>query len=722
MLNLQPNRWGISVPQIRRQPDKVCFGAYEIHLPTQEVFKYGSRIKLPPQAFRVLQTLLDRPGQLVTREEFHRALWPADTFVDFEHGLNNAIKKIRDILSDSADAPRYIETLPKLGYRFIGQMDGVSHAPSIEPKPAGERNHAFVVVVLLIVVCVGAIVWAARFRRSHGSERVGSEVLPPVPFTAFAGEEIAPTFSPDGSQIAFGWNGDAPAGSRSKGFDLYVKVIGSENLLRLTHQPSESIHPAWSPDGQRIAFHRISGPDTGIYIVPALGGPERKLLTTHATVWASGISWSRDSKWIVYSDAVPLGTHHRLYVLSVETLQQLPIRHMPECVEELDPAFSPLSTIIAYVCHLETDDFALYSVEPPAGVPQKIGTYEGWGWGTAWRGGNRLVLSRYLYGTNYFELYEVTLPNGSIRKLRSEISGDAEAPITSITGNKLAYQLNQHRNANIWRKDLLHPQTTAIEIIASSRVSEQPQYSPDGKYIAFQSDRGGNFEIWLSRADGSNLVRLSDLKNAQTGTPNWSPDGSKIAFDSRRGGLADVYIESVSELVPRKLVTNVANISTPSWSHDGKWIYFVAGGIQGRIYRCPAEGGPAARLSSGVGWGPQESFDGREVFFTREFAGYAVLIRISLDVGTESVVEGLHISSEFVPNWALTRNGIYFQPAEADDVLQFFDFASKKKSQVLTIARGTLWGLSVSPDGRWISYSQFGGAASDIMLVENFTW
>jgi len=123
-----------------------------------------------------------------------------------------------------------------------------------------------------------------------------------------------------------------------------------------------------------------------------------------------------------------------------------------------------------------------------------------------------------------------------------------------------------------------------------------------------------------------------------------------------------------------------------------------------------------------VGWGPQESFDGREVFFTREFAGYAVLIRISLDVGTESVVEGLHISSEFVPNWALTRNGIYFQPAEADDVLQFFDFASKKKSQVLTIARGTLWGLSVSPDGRWISYSQFGGAASDIMLVENFTW
>jgi Tol biopolymer transport system component/DNA-binding winged helix-turn-helix (wHTH) protein len=707
------------VPQIPRQPDKVCFGAYEIHLPTQEIFKYGSRIKLPPQAFRVLQTLLDRPGQLVTREEFHRTLWPADTFVDFDHGLNNAIKKIRDILSDSADAPRYIETLPKLGYRFIGQIEGASHAPTVEPKPAGERNNALVFVALLIVMSVGAIFWAALSGRSHSLARIESEVLTPVPFTALAGEEIAPTFSPDGSQIAFGWNGDAPPGTRSKGFDLYVKVIGSENLLRLTHQPSESIQPAWSPDGQRIAFHRISGADTGIYMVPALGGPERKLLSTHATAEISGISWSRDSKWIAYADAASLSTQHRLYLLSVETLQQLPIGHAPECVEEKDPAFSSVGTRIAYICNLESGGFALYSVVPPDGVPQRIGVYEGWGWGLAWRGESRLVLSRYLEWTDHDELYEVTLSNGSIRKLRSETSGDADRPATSITANKLAYMLSQHGNTNIWRKDLLHPQAAAIESIASSRESRQPQYSPDGKYIAFMSDRGGDFEIWLSRADGSNLVRLSNLKNA--GTPNWSPDGSKIAFDSRQAGQAYVYIENVSELVPRKLVTNVANASTPSWSHDGKWIYFIAGGSPGRIYRCPAEGGAAVPLSKGVGWGPQESFDGKAVYFAREAAGNAVLNRISLEArGTESVVEGLHIS--WVTNWAVARYGIYFQPAEALDALQFFDFSSKKKSQVLTIQRGPLWGLSASPDGRWISYSHFDPATGDIMLVENFAW
>jgi len=711
----------MSVPHIPRQQDKVCFGAYEIHLPTQEIFKYGSRIKLPPQAFRVLQMLLDRPGQLVTRDEFHRALWPADTFVDFEHGLNNAIKKIRDILSDSADAPRYIETLPKLGYRFIGQIDGASHAPTIESKPIGERNKALVLMVLLIVVCVLAIFWAARSRRIHGSERVESEVGTPIPFTALAGEEIAPTFSPDGSQIAFGWNGDTPPGSPSKGFDLYVKVIGSENLLRLSHQPSEFIDPSWSPDGQRIAFHRISGSDTGIYMVPALGGPERKLLTTHTSGQASGISWSRNSKWIAYADSVPVGSPHRLYLLSVETLQHLPIRHAPDCKEETYPAFSRLGALLAYVCSLESGGFALYSIVPPDGVPQRIGIYEGWPWGIAWRRENRLVLSRYLEGTNHDELYEVTLPNGSIRKLRSETSGDADRPATSITANGLAYQLSQLGKPNIWRKDLLHPQAAAVEVIASSRESWTPQYSPDGRDIAFGSDRSGNFEIWLSRADGSNLVRLSNLKNAKTGSPRWSPDGSKIAFDSGYAGQSDVYVESVSELVPRKLATNVANVSTPSWSHDGKWIYFIAGGSPGRIYRCPSEGGDAVLLSKGAGYGPQESFDGKAVYFSREVAGHTVLKRVSLEArGTESVVEGLNVS--WGPNWVVARNGIYYQPAEDHDTLQFFDFASKKKRQVLTVQKGLLVGLSVSPDGRWILYSEFGAVTGDIMLVENFAW
>ena len=111
--------------EISRSPALLRFGPYEIRPSTQELFKHGLRIKLPPQAFQVLQILLERQGQLVTREELQRALWPGDTFVDFDHGLNNAVRRIRDVLSDSAEAPRYIETLPRLGYRFVGQKPEV---------------------------------------------------------------------------------------------------------------------------------------------------------------------------------------------------------------------------------------------------------------------------------------------------------------------------------------------------------------------------------------------------------------------------------------------------------------------------------------------------------------------------------------------------------------------------------------------------------------------
>jgi len=101
----------------------VRFGAFEADLRTQELRKHGLRIKLPRQSFQVLEMLLDRPGELVSREELQKALWPADTFVDFENGLNNAVKRIRGALGDSADSPRFVETLPRLGYRFISTID-----------------------------------------------------------------------------------------------------------------------------------------------------------------------------------------------------------------------------------------------------------------------------------------------------------------------------------------------------------------------------------------------------------------------------------------------------------------------------------------------------------------------------------------------------------------------------------------------------------------------
>jgi len=180
------------VPQVARQPDAVNFDAYELRLSTREFLKHGLRIKLPPQAFQVLQMLVERPGQLISREEFHRALWPADTFVDFDQGLNSAVKKIRDALNDSAETPRYIETLPRLGYRFVGEVNGrdstdvlgsvhgnnaseeVSRKPMPVAPPARRQDLRIRIVSLAVVILV--LVESGIYLLSHRVPATNSSI------------------------------------------------------------------------------------------------------------------------------------------------------------------------------------------------------------------------------------------------------------------------------------------------------------------------------------------------------------------------------------------------------------------------------------------------------------------------------------------------------------------------------------------------------------------
>src|SRR5579862_2874428 len=108
---------------------EIRFGVYKVDLRSGELYKHGIRVKLQDQPFKILALLVERPGDVVTREELRQKLWPADTFVDFDTGLNSAIKKLRDVLADSAEEPRYIETLPRRGYRFIAHVEN-GHLPA----------------------------------------------------------------------------------------------------------------------------------------------------------------------------------------------------------------------------------------------------------------------------------------------------------------------------------------------------------------------------------------------------------------------------------------------------------------------------------------------------------------------------------------------------------------------------------------------------------------
>jgi len=720
-----------------QRPHSYQFGIFEVNVESGELRKGGMRVRLIGQPFAILVFLLERAGQVVTREELQQRLWSGDTFVDFDHGVHAAVNRLREALGDSADSPRFIETLPRRGYRFVGAVNTLPAAQSAakESKPnvilpsmpvqTAIRTHGRTFGRIAAWILLGAlsagVVLFVLLKPGSRSEQVAA--LTPVPFTALPGLEVTPSFSPDGNQIVFAWTGDPTSGS--KGFDLYVKSIGNENLLKLTHHPSQWIIPAWSPDGRQIAFHRLSGPDSGLYLVPSLGGQERKLRSINLSYPYLGpdngmgmiITWSSDGKWIAYVDSAPSTVN----LLSMESLESQPIPHAGNCPAEGLPAFSHHGNLLVYTCQLESGGVGIYTfaIEDKSSKLIAKLTDMSLERGIAWTSDDR----RLILASNQSSggaLLELTIENGSIRTL--PFGQNIEWPAIPQAGDRLAFS-QTFSNTNIWRKDLLSPSLPSVRLLPSTREQTNPQYSPDGKHIAFESNRGGSPEIWVSDSEGASLVQISNLGNPATGSPRWSPDSRELVFDSWYSGHPFVLVADITERVPRKLVTNVNEMFQPLWSHDGNWIYFLSVGNKGpRLYRCPSAGGASTLLSDGPVVGFRESADGNTIYFAQNWSDFDLRKISTHKTGSPSAVDGMPALKD-ASLWTVSENGIYFVPAAAPRSIYYFDFSSGKVRPLIAIDRdfNTInGGLAVSPDGRSILYSQIDDINSNVILVNHF--
>ena len=241
----------------------VRFGTFEVNFEAGEVRKSGIRLKLQEQPFRVLTLLLERPGEILSREELQRKLWPEDTFVDFENSLNSAVARLRDVLGDSATTPRFIETVPRRGYRFVASVEGEPAAPAPESPGVRRIRWPWLAAATAAAVLATAAIW----RYSPGLPEAQPEL---IPLTTYPGNEGSPTFSPDGNRVAFVWTGP-----NDDNFDIYVNVIGTDNPQLRTSHPARDVSPEFSPDGRWIAFVRETERGTGdVMLVPSVGGRE----------------------------------------------------------------------------------------------------------------------------------------------------------------------------------------------------------------------------------------------------------------------------------------------------------------------------------------------------------------------------------------------------------------------------------------------------------------
>ena len=454
---------------------RVRFGPYEADLRTHELRKHGTRLKLSGQPFQILEVMLSRPGDLITRDELREKLWPEDTFVDFSHGLNAAVNKLRDALNDSADNPKYIETLPRRGYRFIGQVE-----PSGSPPASTKLTTAV------------------------------PEPLEPPPSSPASNAEIA----------------------------------SAETSTNASSEPH------------------------------------------------------RSSRWRVAALA--------------------------------------FASLIFLACLL------------------------------------LLLLHR---------------SQQQARKLADEGANHEEQ--TRETSYILQIALGSD------------PDRHAIQP-GPGRV-ESPQLSPDGKRLAFMSNRSGQMEIWVSNADGSNPVQLTDRG---AGSPRWSPDGKLIAFDGRLGSQGAIFVTPSTGGLARTLVREDHENLVPSFSHDGRWVYFASdasGDFQ--VWKISIDGGTPVQITKHGGFAAQEGPDG-DVFYADTRYPNPKILRVPAHGGAEQPVLPHIVPSDWA-SWAVAPNGIYFveEVPQAGVVLSFYDFAQHDIRRVASLDHAPFW-LSISPDGHSLLMDQ----------------
>ena len=594
-----------------------------------------------------------------------------------------------------------------------------SDSAAVAPAAAAARKKRATWGVAGLAVLLIASAAAAWLWRSRTTPLLPARV---VPLTALPGHEDAATFSPDGQQVAFSWNGE-----KGDNGDIYVKLIGASELHRLTTDPAADAFPAWSPDGRQIAFVRWSPPGiNAIHLISPLGGADRKLSDLSVGSGAT-LSWSPDGQWIAAArvgfPAETTPDARSIYLIPVEGGEPRRLTQAQQAGLDRAPALSPDGRRLAYaacVTRLMPWPCDVHVVElgpdlVPTGSPRRL-TRQGFQIGRiAWAPDGRSLVYDTELGPGVFYLWQVDA-DGRWPPERVEVAGMG-ARWPAIWGNRLAF------TRRLYDQDIvrLTPGRAPEPFPASSSYWDgNSQFSPDGRRLAFESMRSGErMEIWLAAADGQNPVQLTRGPGRWQGSPAWSPDGRRIAFDSQgEDGHWDIWTVDVEGGAPRRLTQDPGNENQPSWSRDGRWVYY--GAVRegkGGIWRIPAAGGVEERVAGpDVSFG-QESLDGKTLFCKMGVAAAPLFVLPLTGGPAKRLLDCVRGGRGF----AVVEGGVYYAACGQgpDTQLQRLDLATGKDSVVATLEkyRGM---LAVSPDGKTILYTTETRSGSDLMLVEGF--
>ncbi len=703
------------------------FGPFRVDLERRVFTREHQVVPLAPKTFDLLVLLVQSPGRAFSKQELMNALWP-ETFVE-EANLSFQISVLRKALGE--DGARWVETVPKHGYRFGTEV----RATSAKNKPSsvmpGRTKKAWLVgatatVALLVVVTFLMVV------REPRTSAVRTSPAHALPLTAYPGYERAPSLSPDGSRVAFSWNGPT-----LDNYDIYVKLAGPGEPERLTTSPAPDDWPTWSPDGRFIAFMRFGSPPTAadLVVIPAHGGAERTIGTIFPAPIPrdvrpiGNLSWTPDGRWLAFGGATSANGSQGIWLIAVagserRRLTEAPGRH------DVSPVVSPDGRHLAFLRVRTVGRVAVFLVPltsgpAPSGTPRQLTDDDFGVIGLAWSpDGRDLVFSSggHLGLSRMAKISEASQSSG-IREPEFLHFGEGATAISIAGMGRLVYSA-QFRDTALYElalRDPAGPPVTPVALTAfSSTFDEQtPHYSPDGQRLAFASTRSGAEEIWIANRDGSNPLQVTSMGGPQCSNPQWSPDGRTLLFSSRRAGAGDLYLLQPDTGKLTQLTTDPKEENEARWSRDGRWIYFASNKTgRNEVWRMPAAGGAPAQITREGGSAAVESGDGF-LYYAKESTTPSSIWRVPVNGGAEvHVVDGLSYSI----NFAVGTRGLYFVAGGTGDKpsVDFFDFATAKRSTLVRLDKPFWFGMTLSPDERSLVFPLVDSAGSNLMLVDRF--
>jgi Tol biopolymer transport system component/DNA-binding winged helix-turn-helix (wHTH) protein len=679
-------------------------------------------VRLEPKIMQVLVELVSRAGEVLTKEELIRAVWP-NTYVG-DDALVRCISELRHVFEDDPRSPHVIQTISKIGYRLIAPVHFTpspveeSVSPPQEDPPSFRRPNRLMaisaaVAVLVTILIIGGLALLARVANRHDN----NVSFRTIPFTTYPGSERQPSFSPDGNQLAFIWNGEKGGDN----WNIYIKMSESETPLRLTSKEAEDLSPQWSPDGKWIAFIRHSHDGDGVYLVPSIGGPERRVYELHCAIdWDDpGLAWSPDGKYLIFPDGKSQLNPSALVLLSVDTLHPRQLTSPPHTWDgDFDPAFSPDGKRIAFVRGADGAARNIYVMDMDGGNQTQLTTFSRLIFGLSWTGdGKYIVYSSDVGGTA--SLWRVPVSGGTPTRLPFG-TDNAYTPAVSRDGGRLAYS----QGSSTWslmRLDLKSPKQPGAKLVSSTEQDSAPQFSHDGRHVAFQSWRSGTQEIWISNSDGTGPQRMTSFDGPITGSPSWSPDDHRITFDSRQNDRSHIFVMNANGGTPAAMTSGDYNDIVPSWSNDGKWIYFGSRRNDSwQIWKVSIENRELKQVTTDGGFVAHESPDGRWIYFSKY--GISGLWRVPVAGGNEEkVLEDP--PANYWGYFSLSKDGLYFLGTDhSQPALRFYNFSSASTTTLYNFSKtpARFSGLSISPDGRWVLYTDQSSQGNNIMLVQDF--